>query len=380
MSDTKALRDLAAFVNKHPEVLSLLPKGQSGELDALCKRFADKLEVDPSFMMKRGIPPASGHTHRERPADIHEHRHRVACSVINGPRAVAVASLSSDAAWFASCVGIHSVRVVGFAHEDQTGKAAEIKFASISQDVVSSVEWGDPRDVDLFDLWRIFAHGEIGNEMRPGALPFASSFNPDRHWLAIPNNGSKGYSLKLVFTAPVKSVEVEFTCMLARRAPEPPRAPGQRIIMPHIDTIAIDAQILVGSGSFSFKLPPPRRIVGFAFSPAPCGEAGVATWSAKEVRMFNDEDGVCVARWDHARMRNDNICRKFGGDVKASFSLGPYLCEFGPFMRDADRAITIDYDDELTVRIDTGRINCSEKPMKIAMNLYLLRHASIVFE
>jgi hypothetical protein len=51
MSD-KASQDLMAYIRKHPEVLSLLPKGQSEELDALCKQFADKLAFDPTFMME----------------------------------------------------------------------------------------------------------------------------------------------------------------------------------------------------------------------------------------------------------------------------------------------------------------------------------------
>src|SRR5690348_15806571 len=92
-----------------------------------------------------------------------------------------------DVDWFTeNCVGIHSVRVIAIEYEDPSKadycdciKSAEILCKPAVKWGKTEVEWGDPTNKNLFELFKVFAHGELGSEGSFGLLPFASSFDPD---------------------------------------------------------------------------------------------------------------------------------------------------------------------------------------------------------
>ncbi|QPB44324.1 hypothetical protein [Medusavirus stheno T3] len=371
MSD-KASQDLAAYIRKHPEVLSLLPKGQSEELDALCKQFADQLSVDPDFMRKHGAVVSPGAKRRERPADIAEHRHRVRCTVPGGGTLVDI-PLAVDAAWFVeSCVGIHSTRVLAIEQEDgHMQTTACIKYAEMVRKGKPTVEWGNPGDRHLHSLFQAFAYGPTRHVW--GMLPFASSFNPDHCWLPIPKGDPKCYTLALRFAEPVKSVEVEFTCMLARSVLPPELLPGHRIILPRICKLELEAKVEPGRDSFSFVVPHLSECVGMALVASPCAP----NWLIDEVSMLG-EGGACVARWGNADIYSD-VNRKFGDLKTGADFVATAFCEFGPFMREPDRATTITLGGKFSLRVGTGSVNRSEGPLTYKLNVYMFKHVVFSF-
>ncbi|BBI30280.1 hypothetical protein QKT49_gp140 [Acanthamoeba castellanii medusavirus] len=371
-SDDRMSQELAAYIRKHPEVLSLLPKGHSDELDALRKRFSDGLSVsiNGDFMRRHGALPARNCKPRARPTDIAEYRHRMRCSAPDGTSASV--PLVVDADWFAeSCVGIHSVRVIELERQDLSKMYYGIEHAEIVHKG-TRVEWGDPTDPDLSVLFKLFARGELGRERRFGDLPFASSFEPDRCWLPV--SKEHPYSILLELIEPIKSFEVEFTCMLARSACPPECGPNERILLPRVEREVIEASIDTGLDSFSFPLPCIENCVGVALSVVTHAN-GMSIWCIEEARML-DEGGECVAKWDNADLYRDPH-RKFGdADAKVMPSAG--LCEFGPFMRDASRATTITRAGNYSLRIKTGFTNSSEKPMACKLHLYMFRHMPLL--
>lgn len=371
-SDDKVSQALAAYIRKHPEVLSLLPKGQSEELDALCKRFSDELSVgvNVEFLRKHSAILSPLSTKRERPAGVFEVRQRIKFPVDKLTHATV--PLKVDASWFAeSCVGIHSVRVVSLTSSEPSKPASRIEHAEIVRQGQKTVEWGEPADRHLFHLLRLFACGEEGDGMRFGDLPFASSFEPDRCWLPIPVGQPDHYSLQLVFDEALSSVEVEFTCMIARGG-RPIRA-AENILLPRVEKTKIDAVLEPGASSFSFELPRLNNCVGLAIDNAVDGRR---VW-IEEANVTNERSEV-VARWHHSDLHT-GARRKFG-DVSSPAYLETVLLEFGPFMRDPSRATTIVSKERFTMHIRTDAINEAAAGLPRKIHLYMLKHEPVQFQ